>query len=219
MVTFDIMCPEPFLNYDEQEFNARTPASKDLYVYPVINNDRDGGREIDPGHGYLYYTWVRPGEGLGTRYIVATPIQITLEPSRQSPQAGVSLVRYYNRTTSTIRTTAAPIAPQDGFAYDAHLGHVMTAPPSSGEPVVKIEECYRTKGSVTDYGIGWDGHCIGNGLTRIRSTGWLFKAALPGTKPIYSCLDQNGHGLYASNLADCEGHGSVLNLLGHALAN
>lgn len=216
MINFQVL-REPLLPYDAQVFNER-PAPSDLYVYPIFNNDEDGSRVLHPNHFNLYYTWVPPNRGLDQRYLVVTPVQMSIEKTPQSPQVGVTLERYYNPTTHVIYTTAAPVRPELGYKPDAFLGYVMTAPPSTGATAIKLEECRRNVADTVDYMISVDGTCAREGFTRTRSVGWLFEAAGPDTTPIYSCLDQNGYEHYLSNLSDCERHGRALALLGHALA-
>jgi hypothetical protein len=92
--------------------------------------------------------YVQPGEGFDKRHLVFRDVWMSVSPSPVTPQVGIALSRWYNVSAKDRWTTTAPVVGNFGaYAYDKHLGYVMTKPHPT-LPSIKLEDC------VSD----WPGH-------------------------------------------------------------
>lgn len=200
---------EPIVLYDANDW--RRPAPTDLYAYPSMVAEH-GFNNIGR-HFFLTYTYIPPGQDFTQRYLVMHQARISLARTPQRPQVRVALSRWTSSDGSKLATAGPPISSEHSYAYDLHLGYVMTAPPSQISSV-KLDECFAARS-----GSGFlaeAGSCAAEGAERRRVAGYVFRFEQPGTVALHSCMSAD-HGRFASNRSDCENAGTHERVLGFAL--
>jgi len=207
-VHFDTIS-EPIILYDADDW--KRPASTDLYAYPSMVAEQ-GFNDI-AGHFFLTYTYIPPGQDFTQRYLIVHEAWISAARTPRHPQVRTALTRWKNSDGGTWATTGPPIFPEHSYAYDVHLGYVMTAA-AKQIPSVKLDECFSAQS-----GVGFlaeAGDCAAEGSERRRVAGYAFRFEQPGTVALHSCMSMN-HGRFVSNRSDCENAGTHERLLGFAL--
>ena len=200
--------PEPIILYDAD--NWKRPAPTDLYAYPSMVAET-GGNEIGQ-HFFLTYTYIPPGQDFTQRYLVMHEAWITSNPAPRAPQVRTALTRWAKAGGGKWTTTGPPIASEHSYAYDVHLGYVMTA--ASKFPSAKLDECF-AKQSGTGF-LAEAGDCTVDGGERRRVAGYVYRAERPGTIALHSCIAAD-HSRFVSNRSDCENAGRHDRRLGFAL--
>ncbi len=206
---------EPLIPLDDENWNR--PAPTELLAYPSIMNYDDVSNQV--GGGFLLtHVYTQPGEGFDKRYLVFRDVWMGVSSSPVTPQVGIALSRWYNASAKDRWTTTAPVVGNfSAYAYDKHLGYVMTKPHPT-LPSTRLEDCVSHWPGHPDHLLTNDGTCAPGGYTRLRTAGWLYRDPQPGTLPVYRCYDATDQSHFASNQADCEGLGRAEWLLGYALA-
>ena len=200
--------PEPILLYDADAW--KRPAPTDLYAYPSMVAE-EGGNEIGR-HFFLTYTYIPPGEDFTQRYLVMHDAWIASRPAPSRPQVRVALTRWRNRDGGKWATTGPPIFSGHPYAYEMHLGYLMTAPPPSAS--LELDECF-SKQSATGF-LAEAGGCAAAGGERRRVAGYVYRAEELGTIALQGCIASDG-ARFVSNRRDCENAGMPDRLLGFAL--
>jgi hypothetical protein len=200
---------EPIILYDASEW--KRPAPTDLYAYPSMVAEH--GFNNIARHFFLTYTYIPPGRDFTQRYLVMHEASISLNSTPQRPQVRTALSQWRSADGGKWATTGPAISSDRSYAYDAHLGYVMTAPPKQ-IPSVKLDECFsaRSGGGF----LAEAGDCAGQGNERRRVAGYVFRFEQPGTIALYSCSSTD-HARFVSNRADCDNAGLDERLLGFAL--
>lgn len=206
---------EPLVSIDAADWHR--PADTDLIAYPTILNPKTGGNVVD-WNFTLAYTYLPPGKGFDSRYLVEQDVSLTLGDEPTTSAAGVALTRWSDPGRQLYVTSTGPLT-GDRLAYrqDAIVAYMLTRAPTDGASV-KIVECSGSQGGHLDQMLAEDGSCATQGYVRERTAGWLYMAAAPGTVPVYRCSDTAGQTHFASHAADCEGLGLNDVLLGYGLA-
>ena len=141
------------------------------------------------------------------------PNQLSIvEQDGPDPQVRMALTRWVDADGGKWTTTGPPISSGHSYAFDVHLGYLMTAPPKS--PGVKLDECFSEPP-----GAGFlaeAGGCAAAGGERRRVAGYVYRDEAPGTTALYGCISTN-QARFVSNRADCEHAGARERLLGFAL--
>lgn len=235
---------DPLVNYDYNQYNRPTQGTYygDLVYYPILLNTSNGSIICDGSTTGLYYVWIPPEAVTETRYTILKPVTISLEQTPQVPNVGNMMGRYFNSSKSTYISSTYPIANpapagsvaplnQNGYAFNARIAYFMTAPPLSGEAVYGITEGWKSityqSNTIDDYSLYPTSQTANGvttsidppaGYTTVRTTGWLFVNNGTNRVPVYLCVATNGcH--FASTSANAEGLGTVVSLLGYALAS
>jgi hypothetical protein len=200
---------EPIILYDANDW--KRPAPTDLYAYPSMVAEH--GFNNIARHFFLTYTYIPPGQDFTQRYLVMHEASISLNQTPQRPQVRTALSRWRSADGVKWATTGPPISSGHSYAYDVHLGYVMTAPPKQ-IPGIKLDECFaaRSGGGF----LAEAGGCVGQGSERRRAAGYVFGFEQPGTIALYSCMSTD-HARFTSNRSDCENAGLRERLLGFAL--
>lgn len=207
---------EPLIPLEDDNWNR--PAPTELVAYPSVMSYDDVSNQV--GSSFLLtHVYVQPGEGFAQRYLVFRDVWMSVSASPVTPQVGIALTRWFNAAAKDRWTTTAPVPGNFGaYAYDKHLGYLMTrAHPTL--PSNKLEDCVSTWPGHPDHLLTNDGTCAPGGYTRLRTAGWVYRDAQPGSVPVYRCYDAVNQTHFASNQANCEGLGGAEWLLGYALGS
>jgi len=221
MVNFSVL-HDPLMPYDAQIFNGRgSNVGSDLLVYAALLNDRNGSRILDQHHFNLSFTYVPPFRDINTRYVIMTPVTLSVEMTPQYPTVAQTIARYKPAsgaaTTATYLTTTFPVV-DPNYTLDTAIAFMPTDQPTNGAPVQKIEECKGASTVSDDYLMDADGSCATAGYTRLRTAGYLFVSGGKNLTAIYSCKTASGAHFLSKDNA-CEGIGSNVATLGYALTN
>lgn len=201
--------PEPLIPYDADEWNR--PAPTPLYAYPSLvapNGGNDVGDE-----SFLSYAYVPPDAGFTERYLVAHEMRMTMQEQPVSPQVKLALSRYVtpggeNWTTSGVPAIAGE---RPRFTFEATLGYVMTAAPTSTS--ILLEECV----SASAGRFLSDRTCSSDLARRLRSAGYVYSEEQPGTRALYNCTRADSR-FFASTDEACEQRGRPDRRLGFLIA-
>jgi hypothetical protein len=199
---------QPMIKFDASEWNR--PAGSDLYAYPTLTGENGLSDVTDKA--ILSYTYVPPGADFTKRHLVMHDVRLSMTPK---PRPGVSLSRW-SRDGRSWTTAGPPIEEgRPGYAFDKHLGYVMTSTPDA--PSVEIEECMRQTADGPLYTLAKAGTCAARGAERRRAAGFLLESEEPSSAPLYECRAARESFIY-SNRPDCEGLGDRPALLGFLLS-
>lgn len=192
--------------------NWERPADTDLSAYATILNPDEGGNTV--GLSFLLsYIFVPAGEGFESRYLVQRNVSLSMEDTPPALQVGIALTRWIEPTSGAYISSTGPLSgARANFVVDATVGHMLTRAPD-GFASIKFVEC-----SDADSGIGLaeDGRC-GPGMIQGRTAGWLLLTQQAGTMPVYRCETLDDKRPFVSDLADCEGLGTMDAMLGYGL--
>lgn len=207
---------EPLLTIDDSNWNR--PADTDLIAYATILNPDDGSNAVDQQF-LLSYSYVPPGKGFESRYLVHHEVSLAVEDDPPAVQVGMALTRWLDPGRRIYVTSSGPLTGDRlGFRRDAIVAYLLTRAPD-GVVSTKFEECSSDWAGHLDHMLAEDGSCEAQGYNRERTAGWLFAAEQPGTVPVYRCYDEEARTHFASSAQDCEGLGSMEFLLGYGLAS
>jgi len=192
------------------------PSPNELIAYDDLVDASDGSNQLGDSW-YFVYTYLQPHQTFSQRYVVFQPVTVSIAPYSVSPQVGVLLARWWNPQLQDRWTTTAPV-PGNYVTYrlDTTLGFLMTAP-SPAKPTVALEDCVRQFGAHPDHMLTAKGLCESQGYQPLRLAGFVYQSAQPGTQPLYQCYAATERAHFASNRANCDGHGSEQRLLGYDL--
>jgi hypothetical protein len=188
----------------------------ELVSYADLIDAKTGLNQVGD-HWLLAYMYLNPGENFGRRYLIFRPVDVSFSHTPDEPEVGEMLTHWYDASRHDHWATIAPV-PGNYSAYRlvAQLGYMMTAPDPT-KPVVELEECISK----------WPGHpdriliqksvCEQNGYQRLRSAGFVYTTAQPGTRALYRCYSDAEHAHFAANREDCDNMGRREALLGYDL--
>lgn len=200
---------------DGQDWNR--PAGSELFAYLSAVNPATAGNSVGLAF-MLTHVYLEPGAAFDSRYLVSRTVTLTPLSAPEHPQVGVALSRWSNATRHDRWTTTAPVPGNFGaYAYDSLLGYLLTAPHPT-LATVKLEDCALTSAMRSDHLLTNDGTCAAGNFDRLRTAGWLFLAAQPGTVPVYRCYDATWQAHFAATTSNCDGLGTMEWRLGYALA-
>ena len=188
----------------------------ELLSYPSLIDAHTGLNQLSD-HWLLAYMYLSPGESFNKRYLIFRPVDISWSRGPGEPQVGEMLTHWYNATQHDHWATTAPV-PGNYAAYKlvAQLGYTMTAPDSK-EASVELEECVSQWPGHPDHILIQKGVCETQGYRRLRSAGFIFKAAEPNAQPLYRCYSDSEKSHFAANRDDCNSMGKREALLGYDL--
>jgi hypothetical protein len=218
-VTFTEM-PEPLIVGGRGTWHRPDPS--EIISYPVLYDPKTGSNQLSSDSWMLFYMYVQPNEGLGRRYLVYRPVEVSRSRQRDEPPVGVLLARWYNPALHDRWSTTAAVPSVNGseYKFEAKTGYLMTAPDPKGS-TVELEECLSKPGQPVVHVLmqkSRQGHvCENHGYTRSRTAGFVYSSAQPGTQPLYSCYSAAEHSHFASNDEDCYDLGKREALLGYDL--
>ena len=206
---------EPLLTIDGSDWNR--PADTDLIAYPTIVNPEDGSNAVDPTF-VLTYSYVPPGAGFDSRYLVQHEVAMSVRETPPPVQVGMALTRWRHPQQGIYVTSSGPLT-GDRLAYerDTVVAHMLTRAPDGMEST-RLEECSSQRTGHLDHLLSRDGSCESGGYSRERTAGWLYASEQPGTVAVYRCYAADTQTHFASAAADCEGLGTNDALLGYGLA-
>ncbi|MBK8205107.1 MAG: hypothetical protein IPK68_23380 [Bdellovibrionales bacterium] len=217
---------EPILRFDYGWFSGPETLS---YGYSMVNYFDGTNSVINTSFG-INYTYAFPGaKTFGTDFYLVFQ-DISIQVLNQAPplaQVGVELTRWLGVDTGMgsknkkgrYRTTNGPVLGNySSYSYDRNLGYVLTQATTdqSSHPTVKLKECksnWTEEYMVTlDDGIATH-DCDPLWYDHYRTIGWVFQKQEAGSLPIYRCWSPSRSSHFVSNQIDCEGKGSVMELL------
>ncbi len=201
---------EPLAPIDGSDWDR--PASTDLSAYVTLLNPEAGGNSV--GNPFtLAYIFVPAGKGFESRYLVQRSVSLTLEDTPQPIQVGLALTRWIDPATGAYISSTGPLTGTGApFVEDATVSYMLTRAPND-LAAVKFAEC---KGDGTHVSLAEDGRCQA-GYIQGRTAGWLLLTEQAGTAPVYQCRASATQQTFVSDQPDCEGLGSVDQLLGFGL--
>lgn len=207
--------PEPLLDLDPGAW--RRPAPSELVSYPVLLDAQNGSNQLSNTWMLVYAYWP-PGGGRADKYLVFRDVTVAVAVASDRPQIGVLLARWYNPALRDRWSTTAPV-PGNGTSYkiEARSGYLLTAP-QTPTPTVELEDCVSDRPGHPDHLLAEKGFCVSHAYRRLRTAGWVYTEARPGTIPLYRCYNAKDQSHFASNAPDCEMHGAMERLLGYALS-
>ena len=211
---------EPLLIEIPGSWHGRNPA--EIMSYPVLYDPKTGSNQLPSGSWMMFYMFVQPNEGLGRRYLVYRPVEVTFSNSPVSPQVGVLLARWYNLALHDRWSTTQAVPPVNGSDYklETKSGYLMTAADPK-QPTVEIEDCMSPPGQPLVHMLMRKtsrGHvCEDHGYQRSRTAGFVYTAPQPRTQPLYSCYSESEKSHFAANSEDCDRLGKQEALLGYDL--
>ena len=207
---------EPLIPLDDTQWMRPDPT--ELLAYPSVNSPKDGSSTVD-GSFLLAHVYLEPGATFAERYLVIRDVTLWMSPSPASPQVGIALSRWHNAAQEDRWATTAPVVSNFvSYTFDKALGYVLTKAHAT-LATDKLEDCVSSWPGHPDHLLSVDGSCEAAGYTRLRTAGWVFKAAQANTSPLYRCYNATTQNHFASTRADCEGFGSKEQLLGYLLDN
>ena len=106
---------EPLLIEIPGSWHGRNPA--EIMSYPVLYDPKTGQQSAPLWLLDDVLHVVQPNEGLGRRYLVYRPVEVTFSNSPVSPQVGVLLARWYNPALHDRWSTTAAVPPANGSDY------------------------------------------------------------------------------------------------------
>ncbi|SEQ56882.1 hypothetical protein SAMN05428969_3527 [Devosia sp. YR412] len=202
---------EPLLTIDGSDWNR--PADSDLIAYETILDPASGSNVVGDDF-ILSYTYVPPGKGFESRYLVQQDVTLTLADTPQPVQVGMALARWVDPEGTRYVTSTGPLTGErQPYGLDTVVAHMLTRAPD-GVASLKLAEC--SNSATGDQLLADDGHCDAD-FARERTAGWLYAEARPGTVPVYRCVNDAAQSHFASSAQDCEGLGRMEFLLGHGL--
>jgi hypothetical protein len=194
----------------------------EIISYPVLYDPRTASNQLSSGSWMLFYMYVQPDEGLGQRYLVYRPVEVSVSSAPVGAQVGVMLTRWYSAPLHERWSTTAAVPPASGSAYkmEAKSGYLMTVADPKQQSV-ELEDCLSQPGQPVVHLLMQktsQGHvCEDHGYQRTRTAGFVYTALQPGTQPLYSCTSNSGGSHFTSNSQDCENLGRQESLLGYDL--
>jgi hypothetical protein len=213
-VTFSAL-REPLLALDRGIW--RRPDPSELLAYFALLDAGNGGNQIG-NRWMIVYTYLQPNETFGQRYLVFRPIDVSISPTPVSPQVGVLLARWYNKTLHDHWSTTAAVPGNRGaYALEAQSGYLMTAADPT-KPSVALEDCVSQWPGHPDHMLEVKGACQAGHYLRLRTAGWVYRTPQEHTVSLYRCYSAQDKSHFASNRVDCEGLGAMERLLGYALS-
>lgn len=194
----------------------RRPAASELIFYPVLLDASDGSNQLS-NTWLLVYAYIPPNGSGSQKYLVFRKIAVSISGAPVSPQVGVQLARWYAPGLHDRWSTTAAV-PGNGTVYtlETTSGYLMTTAPQ-GEPSVELEDCVSQRPGHPDHLLAEKGFCDMHAYQRLRTAGWIYEKAVPGTVPLYRCYDARMSSHFASNAPDCEKLGQPEHLLGYAI--
>lgn len=204
--------PEPILVLDPGVWQR--PAPSEVVTYQALLDAGNGGNQLS-NKWLLTYAYWPPGGGHADKYLVMRPIEVARSDKPVAPQVGVALARWYNSGLHDRWSTTGPV-PGNGSAYrlEARSGYLMTI---AGTATVELEDCVSQRPGHPDHLLAAKGFCEAHAYQRLRTAGWVYAQAQPGTVALYQCYNAHEQSHFASNAADCEKLGENERLLGYAL--
>ena len=204
---------EPLLSIDGSDWNR--PADTDLITYPSLLNPADGSNAVG-AQFVLAYSYVPPGLGFESRFLVQHTVSLSVGTTPAPVQVGMALSRWTDAQRSRYLSSTGPVTDDRlAFSNDGLVAYLMTREPE-GAASVKLAEC--ASQGPPDQMLADDEACRSLGYARVRTAGWLYTQPQPDSVPVYSCLSQPDQRHFASNTTDCEGLGTMQQLLGYGLA-
>jgi hypothetical protein len=170
----------------------------------------------------LFYMYVQPHEGLGSRYLVYRPVEVSESRRPAEPAVGVLLARWYNAKLRDRWSTTAAVPAVNGSEYklEARSGYLMTATDPK-QASVEVEDCLSPPGQPVDHVLMLKterGHvCEDHGYERSRTAGFVYSSPQAGAQPLYSCKSDSGTSHFAANTSDCDHLGKMEAQLGYDL--
>jgi hypothetical protein len=211
---FTSVFPQPLMLAEPGDWSRKN--GLELIAYPDLI-DRETSLNQVGDHWLLAYMYLNPGENFGRRYLVFRPIDISWNRAPGEPEVGEMLTHWYAAAQHDHWTTTAPV-PGNYSTYRlvAQLGYMMTTP-DPAHPTVELEECLSKGSGHSDRILIEKGVCEKNGYQRLRSAGFVYASAQPGTQPLYRCYSEAEHAHFASNSESCDNMGKREALLGYDL--
>jgi len=212
--------PEPLLDVGGGSWHPRN--ALEIISYPVLYDPNDGSNQLSSNSWMLFYMYVEPHEGMGRRYLVYRPVEVSQSRRPGEPAVGVLLARWYNATLRDRWSTTAAVPAVDGSEYklEARSGYLMTAADPK-QPSVEVEDCLSPPGQPLDHVLMLKtarGHvCEDHGYERSRTAGFVYSSPQPKAQPLYSCKSDSGTSHFASNTENCDHLGKMGTLLGYDL--
>ncbi len=174
---------------------------------------------------YIYYLYIRPGEDFSNRFMLRSEVKMKINDSPVSSpyKASAGLKRYFSSSANKHWVTSWLAVPKDSnwdFQEEADLGNVFT---SAGTGLIELDDCVY---DLNHYVVASGGDC-GQGVTKLRTIGWVYSPASPkpaNTYSIYRCYVPAMDSHFISLQSDCEGAqveyflGYTLNTLGDTAA-
>jgi len=211
-INFSALLPQPLMLVEPGDWSRKN--GLELVSYPSLIDAQTGLNQLGD-HWLLAYMYLNPGEDFSKRYLVFRPVDISWGRAPGEPQAGEMLTHWYNATQHDHWATTAPV-PGNYTAYKlvTQLGYMMTAP-DANMTTVELEECVSQWPGHADHILIQKGVCESQGYKRLRSAGFVYSAAQPGTQPLYRCYSDAEESHFAANTEDCNGMGKREALLGY----
>ncbi|RXH53953.1 hypothetical protein [Granulicella sibirica] len=206
--------PEPLLDLDPGIWKRPDPS--EVYAYPVVLDAKTGGNQLSNSWMLVYAYWP-PYEGADKKYLVFRDVTVSVSSKPVTPQVGVLLARWYDAALRDRWSTTAAV-PGNYIAYtlEKESGYLMTVA-DAATPSVELEDCVSQRPGHPDHLLAEKGFCEANNYQRLRTAGWVYAKAQPGTIPLYRCYNSNDQSHFASNEPDCEKLGASERLLGYVL--
>lgn len=206
---------EPLLTIDGSDWNR--PADTDLISYASLLNPDNGSNAVDTRF-LLSYSYVPPGKGFDSRYLVYHEVSLAVEDAPVAVQVGMALTRWSDPERQIYVTSTGPLT-GDRLAYrrDRLVAYMLTRAPDDVASI-KFAECSSNWPGHLDQILAEDGSCEGAGYARERTAGWLYADAQPEAVPVYRCVNERAQTHFVSTAPDCEGLGAMEFLLGYGLA-
>ena len=194
----------------------KRPDPSEVYAYPVMLDAKTGGNQLSNSWMLVYAYWP-PYEGADKKYFVFRNVDITVSISPGSPQVGVLLARWYDEALHDRWSTTGPVPGNySSYKLEKDAGYLMTVA-DAAKPSVELEDCVSQRPGHPDHLLAQKGFCEANNYQRLRTAGWVYAKAQPGTIPLYRCYNSKEQSHFASNEPDCEKLGTSERLLGYAL--
>jgi hypothetical protein len=194
----------------------KRPDPSEVYAYPVMLDAKTGANQLSNAWMLVYAYWP-PYETADRKYLVFRDVTVSIAKSPVTPQVGVLLARWYNPALhDRWSTTAAVPGNYTSYQLEKESGYLMTVA-DAAKPSVELEDCVSQRPGHPDHLLAEKGFCEANNYQRLRTAGWVYAKAQPGTIPLYRCYNSKDRSHFASNEPDCERLGSSERLLGYTL--
>jgi hypothetical protein len=205
---------EPLLALDRGVWKRPDPS--EVYAYPVMLDAATGGTQLSNSWMLAFAYWP-PYESADQKYLVFRDVAVSVSKSPVTPQVGVLLAHWYNPALHDRWSTTAPVPGNyTSYKLEKEAGYLMTVA-DAGKPFLELEDCVSERPRHPDHLLAEKGFCESHGYQRLRTAGWVYTQAQPGTIPLYRCYSARDQSHFASNAPDCEKLRTSERLLGYAL--